>query len=136
MYTIIIETICSVLAKLAVTLIGVAGAWLLSKLSKRAELAGIQSATDELITATQMTVLELQQVVVEGLKEKSEDGKLTEQEIKDLGEMLFDGARQKMSAASWNLLIKAGADVSAIITGAGEALIAQIHAAEDGVSIE
>ena len=136
MDTIIIETICSVLAKLAVTLIGVAGAWLLSKLSKRAELAGIQSATDELIKATQITVLELQQVVVEGLKEKSEDGKLTEQEIKDLGEMLFDGARQKMSAASWNLLVKAGADVNAIITGAGEALIAQIHAAEDGVSIE
>lgn len=136
MDTIIIETVVSVLAKLAVTLIGVAGAWLLSKLSKRAELAGIQSATDELITAAQMTVLELQQVVVEGLKEKSEDGKLTEQEIKDLGEMLFDGARQKMSAASWNLLVKAGADVNAIITGAGEALIAQIHAAEDGVSIE
>jgi hypothetical protein len=39
----------------------------------------------ELTSAAEQTVLELQQTVVEGLKEASADGKLTEVEIANLG---------------------------------------------------
>ena len=127
MTNVIIETVVQVLASLAVTLIGVFGSWLLAKLAKRAELAGIQSATDELISAAQITVMELQQTVVEGLKAASADGKLTEDEINGLGVMLLNGTKEKMSAPSMNLLIAAGADVDKIIRGAGEALIAEMH---------
>lgn len=130
MTEVIIETAVKVIASLAVTLIGVFGSWLLSKLAKRAELAGIQSATDELITAAQITVLELQQTVVEGMKAAAKDGKLTEDEIASLGSMLLNGAKEKMSAPSMNLLISAGADIDKIIKGAGEALIADMHREE------
>lgn len=127
MTNVIIETVVQVLASLAVTLIGVFGSWLLAKLAKRAELAGIQSATDELISAAQITVMELQQTVVEGLKAASADGKLTEDEINGLGIMLLNGAKEKMSTPSMKLLMAAGADVDKIIRGAGEALIAEMH---------
>ena len=127
MNEVIIEMIVSVLAKLAVTLIGVFGAWLLAMLAKRAELAGIQSATDELISAAQTTVMELQQTTVEALKAASVDGKLSETEIRDLGVMLVDGTKAKMSDSTINLLVKAGADVNAIITSAGEAMVARLH---------
>jgi hypothetical protein len=127
MINVITETAVQVLASLAVTLIGVFGSWLLAKLAKRAELAGIQSATDELITAAQITVMELQQTVVEHLKAAAADGKLTEDEINGLGVMLLNGAKEKMSAPSMKLLIAAGADVDKIIKGAGEALIAEMH---------
>lgn len=130
MTEVIIETAVKVLASLAVTLIGVFGSWLLSKLAKRAELAGIQSATDELITAAQITVLELQQTVVDGMKAAAKDGKLSDEEIASLGSMLLDGAKQKMSVPSMNLLISAGADIDKIIVGAGEALIADMHREE------
>ena len=131
MTNVIIETVVQVLASLAVTLIGVFGSWLLAKLAKRAELAGIQSATDELISAAQITVMELQQTVVEGLKSASADGKLTEDEINGLGVMLLNGAKEKMSEPSMNLLIAAGADIDKIIKGAGEALIAEMHQEAD-----
>ena len=130
MTEVIIETAVKVLASLAVTLIGVFGSWLLSKLAKRAELAGIQSATDELITAAQITVMELQQTVVDGMKAAAKDGKLSDEEIASLGSMLLDEAKQKMSVPSMNLLISAGADIDKIIVGAGEALIADMHREE------
>lgn len=127
MTNVIIEVAAQVLTTLAVTAIGVFGSWLLAKLAKRQELAGIQSATDELISAAQITVMELQQTVVEGLKAASADGKLTQDEINGLGVMLLNGAKEKMSAPSMHLLIAAGADIDKIITGAGEALIAELH---------
>lgn len=129
----IIEVVVNVLAELAVTLIGVFGAWLIAKLAKRAELAGIQSATDELISAAQLTVMELQQTTVEGLKEASADGKLTPEDVTRLGQMLLKKTMDKMSEPSMKLLQKAGTDTEAIIRGAGEALIASIKA---GVSVE
>ena len=88
MNTVIIETIVSVLANLAVTLIGVAGAWLVTQIAKSQQLNTINTAVDELTNAAETTVLELQQTVVDGLKEASADGKLTQEEIKNLGKLL------------------------------------------------
>ena len=44
----------------------------------------------------------------------------------ELGKLLIDGAMAKMSDTSKNLLNAAGVDISAIIRGAGEALIARM----------
>ena len=120
---VIIETIVSILAKLAITLIGVAGAWLIAKIGKKAELGNIAAALEEATTAAQTTVLELQQTTVEKLKAASADGKLTEAEIATLGQALLKGAYEKMSASCVNILTSAGVDLNALITGAGEALI-------------
>ena len=126
MDTVIIETVVSVVANLAVTLIGVFGAWLLMQISKSQKLSTINAAVDELTGAAEQTVLELQQTVVDDLKAASADGKLTKDEIEVLGKKLIDGALAKMSGSAMDVLKAANVDVNAIITGAGEALIARI----------
>jgi len=120
---IIIETVVQILACLLVTLIGVLGAWLTAKIGKKAELTNIGLATNEVVSAAQLTVLELQQTVVEQWKAASADGKLSEDEIKELGVMLIQKTMEKMSASANNLLVSAGVDITAIIKGAGEAMI-------------
>lgn len=126
MDTVIIETVVSIVANLAVTLIGVLGAWLLSRLVKTQQLSTISTAVDELTNAAEQTVLELQQTVVDDLKAASADGKLTKDEIESLGKKLVEGAMQKMSASGIDVLKAANVDINAIITGAGEALIARM----------
>lgn len=128
MNTVIIETIVSVLANLAITLIGVFGAWLMAQISKSQKLNTINAAVGELITAAEQTVLELQQTVVDEMKAASSDGKLSKEEIAQLGRLLLDGTLVKMSGASMNVLKAANVDVNAIVTGAGEALIARMKA--------
>ena len=130
MDTVIIETVVSVVANLAVTLIGVLGAWLLMQISKSQKLSTINTAVGELTGAAEQTVLELQQTVVDDLKAASADGKLTKDEIERLGKKLIEGALSKMSASAMDVLKAANVDVNAIITGAGEALIAQMKAGE------
>ena len=129
MNTVIIETIVSIIANIAVTLIGVFGAWLLMQISKSQQLSTINSAVGELTTAAEQTVLELQQTVVDGLKAAHEDGKLTEDEIAKLGRLLLDGALKKMSNSAIGVLKAANIDINAIVTGAGEALIARMKSA-------
>ena len=128
MDTVIIETVVSVVANLAVTLIGVLGAWLLMQISKSQKLSTINTAVGELTNAAEQTVLELQQTVVDDLKAASADGKLTKDEIEMLGKKLIEGALSKMSASAMDVLKAGNVDVNAIITGAGEALIAQMKA--------
>ena len=130
MNTVIIETIVSVLANLAVTLIGVAGAWLLAQISKTQKLNTINAAVGELTTAAEQTVWELQQTVVDGLKEASADGKLTQEEVARLGKLLLEGTLSKMSDSGIGVLKAANVDINAIVKGAGEALIARIKAGE------
>lgn len=135
MNTVIIETIVSVLANLAITLIGVAGAWLVAQIGKTQQLKTINTAVDELTSAAETTVLELQQTVVDGLKEASADGKLTQDEITELGKKLLEGTLQKMSDSGIGVLKAANVDINAIVTGAGEALIARIKAGQKGEEI-
>ena len=97
MNTVIIETIVSVLANLAITLIGVAGAWLVTQIAKTQQLNTINTAVGELTVAAEQTVYELQQTVVDDLKAASADGKLTQDEITALGKKLLEGTLQKMS---------------------------------------
>ena len=123
MYEVIMETAFQIVATLLLTLIGVLGTWLTVKISKKAELASIAAATNEATKAAQTTVLELQQTTVEAMKAAHEDGKLTEDEIKNLSAMLLEKALDKMSEPAKALLMAAGVDISAIITGAGEAMI-------------
>lgn len=124
----IITIVAQVIATLLVTLIGVFGAWLTAKIGKRVELTNINKAKDELIVAAQQTVMELQQTVVEGLKEKAADGKLTDEEIEGLCLSLLTKTKEKMSLPAIKVLEAAAVDVNALIRGAGEALIERMHA--------
>lgn len=125
MTEVIIENAVQIVATLLITLIGVLGVWLTAKIGKREELKNISAATEEATKAAEKTVLELQQTTVEGLKKASADGKLSKDEINELGKMLVNGALAKMSDAAKGVLNAAGVDITAIIKGAGEALIAE-----------
>ena len=126
MENIIIETVVQIFAALLLMLISLLGTWLTAKLAKRTELANIAAATDEATRVAQQTVLELQQTVVDNLKEARADGKLTKEEIAELKELLLDGAMDKMSDTAKDMLTAAGVDISAVIRGAGEAFIRQM----------
>lgn len=123
MTEIIIENLVQIVVTLLITLIGVLGTWLTTKIAKKTELTNISTATNEVIGAAQLTVLELQQTIVDGWKSASADGKLSQDEIKELGNMLIQKTMEKMSDSAKNLLNSAGIDITAIITGAGEAMI-------------
>ena len=126
MNEIIIETVVQIVATLLLTLIGVLGTWLTVKIGKRQELQSIAAATGEATKAAQMAVLELQQTMVEAMKASSENGKLTDSKIKELGALLLEKAMAQMSDPAKDLLNSAGVDICAIITAAGEALIGQM----------
>ncbi len=112
-----------VAATLLITLIGVLGAWLAKKLADATHLQNVNVAQKEVIRAAKITVGELQQTVVEGLKASHADGKLTREEIGALGRQLIDMSMQKLSAPTYELLRAAAVDVEALITGAGESWI-------------
>ena len=120
MEEVIIKNVVDIVAALIITLAGVLGAWLSSKIAKRAELDSINTATQQLISATQITVGELQQTLVEGMKEAAEDGKLTTEDMMMLGNMLIEKTMKKMSKPACDLLNAAGVDIIAMINGAGE----------------
>lgn len=124
---IIIEVSVKIAVTLLIALIGGLGTWLTTKIGKRNELASIAAATNEVVDAAQRVVLDLEQTVVGKLKDSSEDGKLSEAEIKELGALLLEKALAQISTPAKDLLKAAGKDVCAIIESAGEALIQHLR---------
>ena len=123
----LIENGVQLAVSLVVALIGVAGTWLSLQIGKVKKLQTVQLATDEAKDAAITTVLELQQTVVDDLKAAAVDGKLTKEEIAKLKNDLLSMSMAKLSDTSVKILTAAGVDISAIITGAGEALIGKMH---------
>ena len=123
MNEVIIELVAKIVGTLLLAAIGVAGTLLTAKISKRNELASIAAATEDAIEAARRTVLELQQTVVDGMKDASEDGKLSKAEIERLGALLLEKALAQISNPAKQVLAAAGKDVCAIIQSAGEAMI-------------
>ena len=84
MADIIIENIVKITAALLLMLIGVLGTYLTALASKRAETANVAEALRSLTEAAKTTVGELQQTIVNPLKEAAADGKLTQEEYDSL----------------------------------------------------
>jgi len=70
-----------VAAAFFIAVIGVFRAWLTAKLGKATQLDTVNRAQQELIKLAQITVGELKQTVVDGMKAAHADGKLTQDEI-------------------------------------------------------
>lgn len=122
----LIESGVQILVALAVALIGVGGTWLTAQIGKVKQLQTVQIAVEEAKDAAVTTVLELQQTVVDDLKAAAVDGKLTKEEIAKLRNDLLAMSMAKLSNASVKVLTAAGVDISAIITGAAEAMIGEM----------
>ena len=125
---ILIENAVNIAAAFFIALIGVFGAWLTAKLGKATQLDTVNRAQQELIKLAQITVGELKQTVVDGMKAAHKDGKLTKDEIAQLGQLLFEKTTAKLSASAMNVLTAAQVDISALITGTAEHLIGQMKA--------
>ena len=125
---ILIENAVNISAAFLIALIGVFGAWLTAKLGKATQLDTVNHAQQELIKLAQITVGELKQTVVDGMKAAHKDGKLTQEEITQLGQLLYEKTTAKLSASAMDVLTAAQVDISALITGSAEHLIGQMKA--------
>ena len=123
---ILIENAVNIAAAFFIALIGVFGAWLTAKLGKATQLDNVNHAQQELIKLAQITVGELKQTVVDGMKAAHKDGKLTKEEIAQLGQLLYDKTTSKLSASAMEVLTAAQVDISALITGTAEQLIGKM----------
>ena len=123
---ILIENAVNIAAAFFIAVIGVFGAWLTAKLGKATQLDTVNRAQQELIKLAQITVGELKQTVVDGMKAAHKDGKLTKDEIAQLGQLLFEKTTAKLSASAMDVLTAAQVDISALITGTAEHLIGQM----------
>ncbi len=123
---ILIENAVNIAAAFFIALIGVFGAWLTAKLGKSTQLDTVNRAQQELIKLAQITVGELKQTVVDGMKAAHTDGKLTKDEIAQLGQLLYEKTTAKLSASAMDVLTAAQVDISALITGTAEHLIGQM----------
>ncbi|MPM26859.1 hypothetical protein SDC9_73364 [bioreactor metagenome] len=123
---ILIENAVNIAAAFFIALIGVFGAWLTAKLGKATQLDTVNRAQQELIKLAQITVGELKQTVVDSMKAAHTDGKLTKDEIAQLGNLLYEKTTAKLSASAMDVLTAAQVDISALITGTAEHLIGQM----------
>lgn len=119
----IAEILSQVLLEMVMALFSVAGVWLASILAKQEKLNNIAAATAEVVDAAKQTAAALQQEFVLGWKAASADGKLTEDEVQELGLMLLEKTLKKLSAPAMKVLEAAGKDITAIIRDAAEAWI-------------
>ena len=120
------EAVVKLIGAILLMIITLVGSWLCYVFGENKKLANISLAKDEVIAAAQLTVEELQQKLVEGLKAAHADGKLTKDEIASLGEQLVEGVLAKMSKPAAELLQAAGVDIINLIQSAGEAWILEL----------
>jgi len=123
---ILIENAMNIATAFFIALIGVFGAWLTAKLGKATQLDTVNRAQQELIKLAQITVGELKQTVVDGMKAAHKDGKLTTEEIAQLGQLLYQKTSAKLSASAMDVLTAAQVDISALITGTAEQIISSM----------
>lgn len=123
---VIVENLLEIVSAVVISLIGILGAWVTTKLAKNKDLENVAKATEEVQLVAEKTVRELQQTMVEGFKEANADGKLTKEEISMLNKALLDKTMADMSVPAIKVLNAAGVDISALITTFGESIIQKI----------
>lgn len=128
-WQIVIPYATEMIATLIVAVIGVFGTWLLQKINKNKDLKNISEASEQLIKATQQTVLELQQTLVDDWKAQAKDGKLTDEQIAELKTKTLEITAKKISTPTLKLLESAKIDIDALIAGSAESYIKQIKGA-------
>lgn len=93
--------------------------WVMTKIGKKKELQNTNIALQNLFDITRQTVGELQQLFVTKWKEAG-GGKLTDEQINTLQQDLIMLVKNKLDQPSQDLLVAAGADLNALITGTAE----------------
>ena len=126
MTDVIIENIVKIIGALLMMLISVGGAYLTSLIARNEKLKSIGMATQQIVDAALQTAGELQQTMVNDMKEASADGKLSKEDIATLGRDVVELTLLKLSQPTKDLINSAGGDIEAIIHGATEAWLEEI----------
>ncbi len=103
-------------------------AWALEKMGKTAKLKNLSIAIQSVCEITRQTTEELQQTIVNDLKAKRPGGKLTPEDVDDLGFRLHSLVKSKLDIATQQLIVAVGADLDALITGECEAFLNRLKA--------
>ena len=126
MTDVIIENVVKIIGALLMMLISVGGAYLTALISRNEKLKGIELATQQIIDAALQTAGELQQTMVNDMKEASADGKLSKEDIAVLDRDVVELTLLKLTQPTKDLINGAGGDIEAIIHGATEAWLEEI----------
>lgn len=126
MREVFIEVGTRVVFELLMLVIGVAFAYLSKLTAKSRKLDHVSAAMEELERVVKNVVGDLQQTVVEGLKAASVDGKLSDEEVYDLGKMLVMKVSEQLSDPASTTIKAAGIDMTEAIHSIAEAYIAKI----------
>lgn len=135
MREVIIEVIVQVIGALLMGVIGVAFAYLTKLVGKTKELEHVASAMDELENVVTTVVGDLQQTIVENLKAASADGKLSQEDIYDLGKLLVMKVTEQLSNPASTTIKAAGIDMTEAIHSIAEAYIARIKRETNFINI-
>lgn len=135
MREVVIEVAVQVIGAILMGVIGVAFAYLTKLIGKSRKLEHIASAMEELERVVKNAVGDLQQTVVEGLKDASVDGKLSQEEIYDLGKMLVMKVSEQLSDPASTTIKAAGIDMTEAIHSIAEAYIARIKRENNFIAI-
>ena len=130
MREVLIEIGTDILFELLLLVLSVGFAYISKAISKSKKLEHISLAMDELETVVVAVVGELQQTAVEGLKEASENGKLSKEDIEWLGKQLVDHVTRGLSNPAIEVLTAAKVDIEGMIHSIAEAAIAEIKRGE------
>ena len=131
----IIEVTVQVIGALLMGVIGVAFAYLTKLVGKTKELEHVASAMDELENVVTTVVGDLQQTIVENLKADSADGKLSQEDIYDLGKLLVMKVKEQLSNPASTTIQAAGIDMTEAIHSIAEAYIAKIKRENNFIAI-
>ena len=126
MREVIIEVLVQVIATVLLGTVSIAFAYAGKWMGQTKKLETVAAAMSQLEDVVQNVVGELQQTMVEGLKAASVDGKLSQEDIYDLGKLLVRKTSEQLSNPAASTLKAAGIDIENMIHSIAEAYIERI----------
>jgi len=135
MREVIIEVAVQVIGVILMGIVGIVFAYIGKWMGRNKKLETVSAAMEQLEAVVKNVVGELQQTVVEGLKDASADGKLSQEEIYDLGKMLVMKVSEQLSDPASTTIKAAGIDMTEAIHSIAEAYIARIKRENNFIAI-
>ena len=126
MREVIIEVAVQVIGAILMGIVGVVFAYIGKWMGQTKKLETVAAAMEQLDTVVCNVVGELQQTMVEHLKASTADGKLSEEDIYDLGKLLVLKTKEQLSDPTAKTLEATGIDMETMIHSIAEAYIERI----------
>lgn len=138
MREVIIEVAVQVIGAILLGIVSIAFAYIGKWMGKTKKLETVSAAMDELERTVKSVVGDLQQTLVDKLKEASENHKLSTADIEYIGKELIQRVGSQLSVPAAQTLYAAGCDVESMVHSIAEAYIAKIKRGEalDGLIID